>query len=377
MTFRFIHTADWQLGKSFARFPADLAGELSAARFNAIARIAEVAANRSASHILVAGDVFDNDELPSLTVRRAFERMAAHRDKTWVLLPGNHDPHRRGGIWDRAARLDNPPNVIVAMAEAPLSLSDTVTLLPAPLTTKNPGRDPTAWMDNAETPAHVLRVGLAHGSVQGFGSDGESSVSIDKNRARRAGLAYLALGDWHGTTRIADDTWYSGTPEPDQFPTNDPGNVLAVTVAQGSAPKVETVRTAEFFWSRRERRLATLADLDALSRDLEGGSHPLERSLVRLAVSGSLSMRDRAGLDLWSERWAARLRNLEVDTEGLVARPDAADFDALGSEGPVAEAARRLAAIAADAAHPEARNAALALERLFGFAAEAAREANS
>jgi len=43
MTFTFIHTADWQLGKPFANFPSDLAGELAAARFSAIGRIAAIA----------------------------------------------------------------------------------------------------------------------------------------------------------------------------------------------------------------------------------------------------------------------------------------------------------------------------------------------
>ena len=77
MTFRFIHTADWQLGKPFANFPPDLAGELSAARFTAIERIAEIATQRGASHVLVAGDIFDSEDLANATLRRALERMAA------------------------------------------------------------------------------------------------------------------------------------------------------------------------------------------------------------------------------------------------------------------------------------------------------------
>lgn len=377
MTFRFIHSADWQLGKPFANFPPDLAGELSAARFNAIQRIAGVAAKSNASHVLVAGDVFDDTDLPAVTMRRAFERMAEHRGVTWVLLPGNHDPHRRGGLWDRAARLDLPPNVKVITAEAPLALSETVTLLPAPLTSKNPGRDPTAWMASADTPPGTIRIGLAHGSVQGFGSDGESAVLIDKDRARNAGLAYLALGDWHGTTKVSGDTWYAGTPEPDRFPANDPGNVLAVSLASGAPPKVEVVRTAEYHWSRFARDIAGIGDLKAIEREFDVEGATPARQLVRLALSGSLSMRERSELDAWAERWAGRLRYLQLDTAKIVARPSTADFDALGEEGPVAEAARRLAAIADDAANPEAQSAALALERLFGFAAEAAHEANA
>lgn len=377
MAFRFIHTADWQLGKPFANFPPDLAGELAAARFDAIRRIAAVAVERQAQHVLVAGDVFDGEDLTALTLRRALERMAEHRGVTWVLLPGNHDPLRHGGLWDRIARIGIPSNIVVVTKEEPIALTSDVVLLPSPLISKNPGRDPTAWMDSAATPASAMRVGLAHGSVQGFGSDGESSVLIAKDRARTAGLAYLALGDWHGTTKIADDTWYAGTPEPDRFPANDPGNVLVVTLAPGKPASVDIVRTAAFHWSRLSQDVSSFESLNAIEAAARIDGVSSAQQLIRLTLTGSLSMRDRTELDAWSERLAGRIRHLDLDIEKLVARPDAADFDALGHDGPIAEAARQLTAIANDTNHPDARFAARALERLFGFAAEAAREAGA
>jgi hypothetical protein len=38
---------------------------------------------------------------------------------------------------------------------------------------------------------------MAHRSIQGFGSDGEASNYVEPTRADIAGLAYLAMGDWH------------------------------------------------------------------------------------------------------------------------------------------------------------------------------------
>ena len=96
------------------------------------------------------------------------------------------------------------------------------------------------WMDGVPSPAGALRIGLAHGSVQGFGSAGEANVPIDPARVKSAGLSYLALGDWHGTTRISDRAWYSGTPEPDGFRDNDPGNALIVRVDDAAAPNGRT-----------------------------------------------------------------------------------------------------------------------------------------
>ena len=374
MTFRFIHTADWQLGKPFANFAPDLGGELSAARFSAIERIAGIAAAHGAAHVFVAGDVFDAGDLPNAQLRRALERMAEHPGLTWVLLPGNHDPARPGGVWDRIERFGRPANIVAVRDDAPIPLTSTIALLPAPLTSKNPGRDPTQWMDAAATPEGVLRIGLAHGSVQGFGSDGESSVLIARNRAATAGLAYLALGDWHGVTRVAGDTWYSGTPEPDRYPNNEPGYVLAVTVDGRSSASVEKIASAQFTWAKASAALRSLPDLAALETTLTALGAP-GRLLVRLTLTGSLSLTEMVALDGWQETWSARLRHLEADTSGLAVRPATTDFESLGADGPLIEAARRLATIAADPVHPDQASAPLALQRLFGFAAEAAREA--
>jgi DNA repair exonuclease SbcCD nuclease subunit len=378
MTFRFIHTADWQLGKPFANFPADLAGELAAARFSAVERIAAIAATRGSTHVLVAGDVFDGEDLANATVRRALERMAEFSAITWVLLPGNHDPARPGGIWDRIKRFGIPSNVMPVLSAEPVVLADGVHLLPAPLTTKNPGRDPTLWMDDAATPVGALRIGLAHGSVQGFGSDGESAVLIARDRARTAGLNYLALGDWHGVKQVTPETWYSGTPEPDRYPNNEPGYVLAVTLEANGALTAEKLPSAHYTWDKKSAALRSMADLAVVESAITGtGGSPsasLSRNLLQLSFTGSLSLSEHANLDAWCETWSGRLRHLEVDRSQLAVRLSETDFESLGSEGPLLDAARTLAAAAADTAHKDHAHAALALQRLFGFAAEAQRE---
>jgi Calcineurin-like phosphoesterase len=374
MAFKFIHTADWQVGKPFANFPSDLAGELSAARFSAIGRIAEIARGQGAAHVLVAGDVFDADDLPNTTVRRGLERMAEHAALTWVLLPGNHDPARIGGIWDRVRRFGVPANVILALDEAPLPLTNDVVVLPAPLTSKNPGRDPSSWMDQAASAPGVARIGLAHGSIQGFGSDGESSVLIARDRAARAGLAYLALGDWHGTTEVSADTWYSGTPEADRFPNNDPGNVLAVSVAAAGRLSVEKFSSAQFRWARLARSLRSEADIAALGDAIAALDPAPSRLLLQLTLSGNLSHGEFNALDVKRETWSARLSHLDVDVSSLALRATDDDFAKLAADPALLDAARQLAAMAADAANSDSATASLALQRLFGFVAEVARE---
>ena len=374
MTLRFIHTADWQIGRPFRTLPADLAGELTAARLDAIVRIAAIARQKGAAHVLVAGDVFDDDKLETVTVRRTLERMGGERDVQWLLLPGNHDPARTGGLWERIARIGLPGNVVALITPEPYPLGQQAVVLPAPLASKNPGRDPTLWMDQAVSAPGIQRIGLAHGSVQGFDSEGESSVMIARDRARSAGLGYLALGDWHGMKSIDPRTWYSGTPEPDRFPDNEPGFVLSVTLEGDTAPKVEKVKSAAFIWAKGAATIHALQDLYPLEQAIARYHDAPARLLLRLTLSGGLSLAGHASLAAWREVWAGKVRHLVLDDANLVAVPETGDIESLGGEGPLAEAARALAAIQSNAAHPDSTAAGLALVRLFAFAHEA-REA--
>lgn len=371
MSFRFIHTADWQIGKPFASFPDGLAGELAAARLEIMPRIAAIARMHGAAHVLVAGDVFDSDSLDTLALRRTLEHLRTEEDVCWLLLPGNHDPARPGGVWERLMRIGLPVNVAVLTEPAPYQLQAGTVVLPAPLTSRSPGIDPTAWMTGAATAGGVARIGLAHGSVQGFGSEGESAVAISRDRAKSAGLSYLALGDWHGTTSIDTRTHYSGTPEPDRLPDNNPGNVLVVSVDGEAPPAVSVVPSAIFKWARIAAQVHDHADLAAVERTMTGLSPSLRHVIVRLKLDGSLTLSGQAALDTWQAEWEGRLRHLETDRTSLKIRASGADLDTFGSCGGLRDAANGLAQQAASGNEI----AQLALQKLFQFAAAAQADA--
>ena len=375
MTFRFIHTSDWHIAKPFRRFEPALAGELAAARLGIVARIADIARRQGAQHVVVAGDIFDSELIATIDIRRALARLAELSDLTWLLMPGNHDPARISGVWDQVVRIGAPANVVVLDKAVPHALGREAVLLPSPLTSKDPGRDITDWMDTAVTPPGVARIGLAHGSVRGFGSDDTAALRLAPDRAKRAGLSYLALGDWHGVESVAQNTWYSGTPEPDQYPDNEPGYVLSVVLEEAKLATVEKLRSSEFTWVGMDRAIHSVADLATVERDLEASALSLGKTLVHLRLRGHLSLTERAALQSWREVWSARLRFLDLDDKALAVNPEAADFEALGLTGQLLEAARQLAAIGSDADSPQQAHAATALLRLAGFAAEARHEA--
>ena len=63
MTLRLIHTSDWQIGKVFRFVDNATMGLLQEARLRAITRLGELAGEKGAQHILVAGDVYDMQAL--------------------------------------------------------------------------------------------------------------------------------------------------------------------------------------------------------------------------------------------------------------------------------------------------------------------------
>nr|WP_255616813.1 DNA repair exonuclease [Aurantimonas sp. VKM B-3413] len=362
-----MHTADWQIGKPFGGFEPEARFRLRDERFNVVARIAALAAERSCDAVVVAGDAFDDNTVSDREINRTLEAMKGFGGP-WVMLPGNHDAALSVSVWTRLSRLAERlgvTNLVVADRPETIFLCDgRLAILPAPLTRRHEGADLTGWFDEEATPPGAIRLGLAHGAVANrLPEAAESGNPIADDRAARARLDYLALGDWHGFVEIAEKTVYAGTPEPDRYPANEPGHVALVEIdGPGEAPRVERVRTARYDWRALAVRLD--GDTGALTETLEAIERPGE-TLVKLTLSGALSLRDRVALDALIETWTARLFDLAVDDTGLFDEPDVEDLDAIDVSGFVRVAIERLREKAADPADPEREAAALALRMAY------------
>lgn len=373
MTFRFIHTSDWQIGKPFRNFDDRVAGRLEGARLTVIDRICKIAEAHGARHVLVAGDIYDAQSVPLKTLMQPMHRMEKAREVTWWLLPGNHDPARAKGVWERLKSLEIPENVRVLDTPGAVEMEPGVFLFSAPLTARSVTSDPTAFMDDTATPAGAFRIGLAHGSIKGFGSGDESAVSIDPDRAGKARLDYLALGDWHGSAKINMRTWYAGTPEPDRFPDNAPGSVLCVSLqSPGAEPQVETVGSAAYVWAKRAFEISSAGDLAGVGNDLAGLAEDPGDLVLRLRICGRIGLEEIAKVERWCEEQEAKVQYLEADLSGLVPRADEADFDVFSISEELGEAARFLGAIADDDSDERKTAAAAALARLAVLSRQAA-----
>lgn len=334
---RFLHTADWQIGRQYSRFSADDAVPMAEARISAIETIARLANEHSVDAVLVAGDVFDAQTIAERTIRKLFNAMQAFAGP-WIMITGNHDAALTESVWTQARRLGAlPANLHLALNARVIEFSELgFAALCAPLTQRHTYDDLTAPFDHAVTTAGLLRIGLAHGSVQGIlAEDIDSANPIAADRAGSARLDYLALGDWHGCKQIDGRTWYSGTPEQDRFKGNAPGFALLVEIdAPGAEARVTQLATGKYLWEEWIQQVSVASDIDEFIDRLASvdASH-----VLTVSMKGQTDLAGLQKIQLAINEAQAKARSLEADMSGLRLLPTAEDIAALKADGYLGE----------------------------------------
>ncbi|MDD4270977.1 MAG: DNA repair exonuclease [Thermoguttaceae bacterium] len=337
----FIHTADWQIGKSFAGIgDAHKRSLVQQERIEAIKRIGGVAQEHDAAFVLVAGDLFDSPSADKATVSAACSAIGQIGVPV-LAIPGNHDHAGPGSVWEQAffqRELDAlAPNLRVLLEAAPVEL-DAAVILPCPLLRRAVMADPSDWLRTPEAFAGLSpdkpRIVLAHGSTQTFSgqwSDDEEGASasnlLDLSRLPATEIDYIALGDWHGSKQIDAKAWYAGTPELDRFPKggeHDPGNVLVVEARRGAAPLVARVATSRLRWRELTFDFAGDASLNTLQERLFALLESrANEDLLRLSLTGSLGIEAANRLEELLESLGARLLRMKLANGTLIAPTDA------------------------------------------------------
>jgi DNA repair exonuclease SbcCD nuclease subunit len=88
---RFIHTADWQIGKPYRQIAHEQkCFKLQQERLNAIGRIRDAAHIEDAAFVVVAGDLFDSPTPPTTAVLEVLEAIG-EMEIPVLVIPGNHD----------------------------------------------------------------------------------------------------------------------------------------------------------------------------------------------------------------------------------------------------------------------------------------------
>lgn len=347
----FIHTADWQIGKSFASVEdPESRSRLGAYRIQTIDRIARLCTDYQAAFVLVAGDLWDSITPTKQLVSQTLSAIGKIPVPVYV-IPGNHDHGAIGTIWHQAYFQEEKdllaPNLHVILDFLPVELEKAI-LLPCPLLRRHVNTDLTEWLRQGKEVYEGLstkpRIVLAHGSVTSFGSESfkdeeeleyNATNTLDLSRLPGNELDYIALGDWHGTKEINAKSWYSGTPEPDRFPKgggHDQGNVLLVTADRGSNPTVTPLKTGSVAWIRKEIHFAgeedPIASFDYSMNELLGTR--VGTDLLQLSMTGSLGLELFANLEKKLDTYSNRLLRLKLDNQVKV-NPSLDELESLQS----------------------------------------------
>ena len=320
---RFLHTADWQIGKPYGRVvDPDHRARLKQVRIAVIQRLVALVQQQQLDFVLVAGDLFDSPAPARSEVAQALSAIGQIPAPVLV-IPGNHDHGGPGSLWHQGwfqeLSADVAPNLQVLLERQPVVVAGAV-VLPCPLLRQADVEDPLSWLHqlNAADLPDGPRIVLAHGSVQSFAaldSLEASSNQLSLEQLPQGLCDYIALGDWHGLKQVASNAWYSGCPEQDRFPRSSDyasSQVLVVEVERGGSPAVSVESTGALQWHHLSMRLQGDADLDLLERQVQQrlGQRSGE-DLLLLELDGQLSLTGAARLEAWLASLSSRLLRLK------------------------------------------------------------------
>lgn len=377
---RFLQTSDWQWGMTRRWFSEADQARFTQARNDAVVRAGQVAAEHGCAFMVVAGDVFDSNQLGRDTVRRAMEALRQVPVDVY-LLPGNHDALDAASIYDQEVFTGaGLGHVHVLRDSEPVTVAEGVELVGVPLTTNQPDRDVVAEvLDLLDPPADgVRRVLVAHGQLREL-DPGHRVSALDGARMRRAldeGLVHwVALGDRH--SRWADSSGrvhYSGAVEVTDFRDEHVGDVLVVDLGQGEEqPSCEVVHVGTWQMLQVSRQVDSADDVARLRAEWEAVENK-STVVLKHALTGTLTLTEDVALQElleWAQDAFAAAFAWDRHTDVVVV-PDDAELADIGIGGYVARAAQDLTDTAG-AGGRDAVAASDALRLLYRYARGGAR----
>lgn len=362
MGLRFIATADWHLGMHANYLNEDARSRFQHARYEVLEKIGGLAAERSAQFVVVAGDVFESNQVSPDVVTQAVQALRELPVPVY-LMPGNHDALDAASVYDRADfKASQPENVQVLRDSQPVNVAEGAQLVAVPSFTRHPTENhlEQLWADLEVAPSDQIRIVVAHGAVStlvpvGTGLDGPDPSVIDADLAaaavREGEADFVVLGDRHSTTEVAPGVWYPGSPEVTARRDTAAGNVLLIEIdkdedaagpgghaaagaTSAATSTVETIPVGQ--WSYRVEE-AELYEGPAVTRLLERleALRRKNRTAVWLKLSGALTAEEKATLDAGLERLRPAFALLQIwarhyDLDIAVGEGDFADLELAG-----------------------------------------------
>jgi len=305
---KFIHTADWQIGKTFHGFRDFSRESMSKARLDVIDAIAEYANDSSngIDFVLVCGDMFETPRVATKIVEKTLKRIEKIQKPVYVIA-GNHEWNGSEYIFESKFFIDNlPPRLVVLPAGVHKVVNDSGNLIceivAAPREGKQDGVDVVKARLDLLQPATNIRVLAGHGAVDSIVYTGERKDTIALAPIEAAineeKIHYVALGDRHSTTDVGSSgvVWYSGAPEPTDFNEDPNGqrNILEVEINPGSKAVVKPIEVGKWEFiclgkPKDQYQLRSVQDLEDLASLIEKIKRP-SQTFVKIYLDSVLDI---------------------------------------------------------------------------------------
>jgi len=325
-----VHTCDVHLGAPLG-WLGEAANDQRRELRAAFSRIVDLAIERGADCLIVAGDLFDSTRPPDSEVRFALSeltRYASDGGGSAVVVPGSHDHLGAGTVFESySSEFDRADGVTILGMDGRTTLELAhrgLAVHARALTTNASSERPLAGL--APSQGIPINIAVAHGSFESVpGAAGDHPIGPEE---LQAGWSYVALGHWHSWKEVATNAVYAGAPEivaPDQ---EGAGAVAVVRFADHGAV-VERTKTAR----RRVGRLdVEIGDDDAaqLAGRIRAAVPPDGDTILLLALSGLVDadtgFDDSELVELLSDSYfhvaaPQRLFHVRVDEESLSRLP--------------------------------------------------------
>ena len=179
---KIIHTGDVHLGAAFDNLPKEKARIRRVELVDGFTRLCSYAKETGVSAVLIAGDLFDENQTPSYVKKQAFQAIENAKPVRFFYVSGNHD--------DEFSESGLPSNLFLFSqnhAWQSYDLGNGVVI--SGLDTKNLS---VQTLSSLQLYPDAFNVVLLHGDVQGGGRE-----AIDLRLLQNKNVDYLALGHIH------------------------------------------------------------------------------------------------------------------------------------------------------------------------------------
>jgi exonuclease SbcD len=326
---KILHTADVHLGRPFTGL-GSRGKQLRAAQLDTLRRIVETAASEKVDCVVIAGDLFDSNEVSGTLVRKVVHQFGAIDPVPVFVLPGTHDWLDDTSIYLRP-EFKQSPNIYTFGLDGDSFEVDGATFTGYPNDSKQGGIRPLKEV--GPDPEADINVAIIHASIVIKGKSSPDDYLASQEDISRSGFTYVALGHWHrrgdyssgGTT-----AWYPGAPEPLKFDEGDgAGDVLLVDIGAKKV-SVEPRHVGQFTWLEETYDVAKYPPGGPLESELKkvAGAEVLLRGHLRGVAPKGLRIdpvaieEDLAGeffhLEVEASRVGYPMNNLERFPSGTV-----------------------------------------------------------